>query len=732
MGWDRCKALCLVSLVWLFCGLSHAESLQDLEKIVSEAKTLNEFLDNPGLRERYREAYKKFMGYNDDFNGGYELILNQLRDANDNFSEFGERTWALDEKWETTVVEVSAATVSSGLQFKTGGHAKLLGEVSTDLQIAAGAMWGAGKDAIQNELADLEAAYIQAVPRHSPEEVAALGDLERRQYENAVSRKTTEFLRNRDISSRLNALSAILSHSLFNLPLLRTKLKSPVTSAILAELTKLCSPGKSAELIRSELGFHASDIFLNLLKTRLPVVATFQKEFATGVKSRESFRGIPNQRLGQTAIAELHAIREADANATEAVILERMSPVARDEYRAWEEGQKVVKEKRLAEFHKFSDASSYLTYGFREDASRKALRLEAGGSGGIRLVKTPRPFHAFFTGLKRGECSWAQPRRFAVSGFAGSNAFFTFAIDHKNAEGLVKILTLDAGEGRGQYLLESNSILIAESVVVQGDSGLAKQMPIFPRVASALSQYYAGIGVSNGENIEAHTNSKKGGLYASSVYRNGHKYQLDKKLTLLDPLAARFAEHFQNDGHYAGAYLMFDGSFDGDSFVVLNFDTRMSLAEVEQEILQARVISLEYDAAHARQLAIENGFDPSEVEPFVHRVLGSDEPTRKMIGDVTNGSPGTDEAAAALVHYRNALELYPQEPALLSTRLLEGVEQNAVLNAKRDHASYEAALLAMDAALRANEAEVTKYDIPHWNELIAQRRTCAGLVARPN
>ena len=70
-------------------------------------------------------------------------------------------------------------------------------------------------------------------------------------------------------------------------------------------------------------------------------------------------------------------------------------------------------------------------------------------------------------------------------------------------------------------------------------------------------------------------------------------------------------------------------------------------------------------------------------------------------------------------------KVFPHDPGLLSTRLLEGIEFNGVLKANPAHPSYEASLLALDAALAANAAEVTKYDLPHWQALIQSRRASA-------
>lgn len=458
-----------------------------------------------------------------------------------------------------------------------------------------------------------------------------------------------------------------------------------------------------------------------MLKIRLTVTNQFLGEFEAGMKSREKFRDIRNSRLGPNAIKELHEILQQDTAADESTVVARMSEEAQREYETWEKEQSIVRSRLLETFHKFSDGSRFFTYPIQEDGSRKTIRLGASGSGGVRLLKNPRPFHAFFSSLKKGECAWTQPRRWTISGFAGNVTYFTQGIDGEGAEGTIKILQTSSAEGVFHSVIESSSEAVSGKILILDSENRSFEIPILWEVAKTLSLDFPGLSASNGWNIEEHTRSKTRALYETPAYIYGKKIPLAHRLVLTDPDAKIMSEYYQNDGHYAGPYLLFDGSFDGDTLTVLDFDARKPLTEIRSEILFNRLSNLHYDPEEGREKAVHYGYDPKEIEDVIHIFPGQDEATRTVLADLMNGSPATDQATAALTYYRVALETFPQDPNLLQTRLLEGIENNAIIKANRDHSSYHAALQALDAALRANAAEVSKYEIPHWQELIASR-----------
>lgn len=226
---------------FVLCGNLCADNLETLENILSRAPSLQDFLADPDLREQYRDAYKRFMGYDDQFDAGYEQILDDLTEIARHYPNFGVRAWASDPLWKEAGFEISADGVSNGLQLKPGALPLLLSEMEAELAQLSSRVQALGAGGIQAEIDVLEGIYLSQVPQKSLEEVEALNDLEKSQFRNSIVRKTQELLRNPDFSSRLRELSAAISLELFGLPATKQALRTPISGMVLDQIKNILS-----------------------------------------------------------------------------------------------------------------------------------------------------------------------------------------------------------------------------------------------------------------------------------------------------------------------------------------------------------------------------------------------------------------------------------------------------------------------------------------------------------
>jgi hypothetical protein len=339
-------------------------------------------------------------------------------------------------------------------------------------------------------------------------------------------------------------------------------------------------------------------------------------------------------------------------------------------------------------------------------------------------LKSPRPFHGFFTGLKTGECSWAQIRRWTLAGYAGVDTYFTRAAGQKVMEGSIKILPVSTGTDKVFHSIESASRMVGSNIVLPDGHGGSQEFPIFSELVKALAGRYPDLCASNGTNVDDQTQSKTNGLFKTWAYQAGRVVPAPQHLTLTDPLAKILADQYQAVGNYAGNYILFDGAFDGNGLVVLDPSARSapraSVQAVENQILVIR-FRTNWTPEQAKILALAAGYNPQAVAPALEPVLGADEASRQLLGDAMNDFPASDVALAGLTFYRQALERFPGNWDLLSTRLLEGIEKNAITAANLAHGSYQAALEALDAALLSHTLLVTQYNDARWQDLIQSR-----------
>lgn len=714
-------------LLTLFCLVpapAPGEDLQALESIVAQAPTPRAFLERSDLRLAYREAYKKLFGYTGDtataFDSGYERILQEYSVILAAHPEFGAQSWQLHPKWQEESVEVSADSVSSGLSLKPGVMAPFFAEWQRELAASAGQL--AQRDKLQPEIDALQAIFLSRVPSKTEAEIAAMTDLERAQFHNLVTRKIGELKRDRDYSSRLDRLSQALSANLIQLPVTQARLRTPAVGALLEHLKDIEAPSRSALALRQALGLNASDAFLNLLRSKSTSLDTLRAEVAAANKSREAVSRVKNSRLPETALKELLEFRKNEPNIGENELLAKMTPQARAEYEKWSAEQEGVRAQILAERNGFEAKSRFFTYPLLEDPSRKTFRLPPSGSGGLRAVRAPRSFHAFFTGLKTGECAWAEPRRWTVAGFRGVVPYFTFGAGSSQAEGVMKVLPVHVDGGPEVPLLESSSRAVAGKITVT-DGEISHDLPIWPLLLKKLQKRHPNLSVTDALNVDDQTRSKVAGLFLLAAYRHGERTTWKSNPTLVDPIAQQIAEDYKAVGNYAMPKILFDGGFDGTAVIRVNPEAReglIPLSQLQEKIYLARVLQPDFTVEQARQWAADAGHSRAEAEAAMAMPLGDDEPSRKVLGDVMNDRAGTDQAAAGLRHYRDALRRWPGNKSLLTTRLLEGIERNAT-NVTSAGEFRQAADEALDAALLSDAVEVTKYEDTPWRAAIKLR-----------
>lgn len=110
-------------------------TLQELDRIVSQAKSLDEFLANSersiGIREQYFTALQQYYGEDKFQRASFDAILGQMRRANSGIQGFGQRLW------ETTGLgkpyKIEAAVKTTGLELKQAEWRTFIGDWQSDV-----------------------------------------------------------------------------------------------------------------------------------------------------------------------------------------------------------------------------------------------------------------------------------------------------------------------------------------------------------------------------------------------------------------------------------------------------------------------------------------------------------------------------------------------------------------------------------------------------------------------
>jgi hypothetical protein len=111
-------------------------NLKELDRIVSQAKDLNDFLsDNPksiSIRDEYFKALQSYFGEEKMPRQAFDAIITQMSDVNKKVPGFGERLWQTTGLGQPFKIEVAVKT--SGLELKQKEWSEKLAQWQSELK----------------------------------------------------------------------------------------------------------------------------------------------------------------------------------------------------------------------------------------------------------------------------------------------------------------------------------------------------------------------------------------------------------------------------------------------------------------------------------------------------------------------------------------------------------------------------------------------------------------------
>jgi hypothetical protein len=99
-------------------------TLEDLDRIVSQAKDIKEFLESKKIQDEYYEGLKNYFGEDRFPRESYDAIVEQLKSTQEKFPEIAERVWDTSSMGKT--FQINLTLKSSGLKLKKEAFARWL------------------------------------------------------------------------------------------------------------------------------------------------------------------------------------------------------------------------------------------------------------------------------------------------------------------------------------------------------------------------------------------------------------------------------------------------------------------------------------------------------------------------------------------------------------------------------------------------------------------------------
>jgi hypothetical protein len=470
--------------LFFFClGLSlslSAQSLEKLEVVTSRYETLNDFLNDPSAIEEYRIVLKLYLKEEVVFDPVFDRFFEQIKDLAEKIPEFAKAAWKKNPNWQKEIYSIKGEHSGTGLEIKRDASLSAIDRIKIQAARGSGYLSGLSDEQrnieIKKFVAEFENFEIEQERIRNvagflrPEQFASLSRAAKAEYKQKMGLNKTALLllkKNQEyMRKRLAFVSADLAYDLMNDEIVSDKLFSGDADIIAKELEKFGN-FKNFQTIGIAEKFKIPSRMLEYLSFSSETLNDFVNSYKSGIENMKEFQKIADPRMSPglvTKIQDFHA-EGIEMSAIRALLDE----THRAELDSWVSDSEKVREEKKEFRDLFENSNRYFFYELHEDTTRATLRLKNQAGTELFFKPTPRAFHAFFAGRKKGECVGGAtsgsltPRRWAVHALEGAQTIFVESGDGK-MEGYVGLTPI-----RNEKTGEVSSVVDIMSHAIKGD-----------------------------------------------------------------------------------------------------------------------------------------------------------------------------------------------------------------------------------------------------------------------
>ena len=463
-----------------FLSFLNAQSLEKLEAVTARYETLNDFLSDPSAIEEYRIVLKLYLKEEIVFDPVFDRFFEQIKDLAEKIPEFAEVAWKKNPDWQKEIYSIKGEHSGTGLEIKRDASLGAIDRIKIQAARGSGYLLGLSDEQRNIEIKkfvaefenfEIEQERIRDVAGFlRPEQFASLSRSAKAEYKQKMGMNRTALLllkKNEDhMRKRLAFMSGDLAYDLMNDERVSDKLFSGDADIIATELEKFGN-FKNFQKIGIAEKFKIPSRMLEYLSFDSETLRDFVKSYQSGIENMKEFQKIADPRMSPglvTKIQDLHA-----AGIEMSAIRNHLDDTHKEELDAWVLQSEKVREGKKDFRNHFEQSNRYFFYELHEDATRATLRLKNQAGTELFFKPSPRAFHAFFAGRKKGECVGGAtsgsltPRRWAVHALEGARTIFVENGDGK-MEGYVGLTPI-----KNEKTGEISSVVDIMSHAIKGD-----------------------------------------------------------------------------------------------------------------------------------------------------------------------------------------------------------------------------------------------------------------------
>jgi hypothetical protein len=563
-----------------------AETLDDLESIVAPFANLQEFLADDDAVRRYGEAYKAYLGDNDDFDPVYKEFISQLKQVVEEVPGFAEKAFRLNPNWKEESFVIRGEYSGSGLEVR-----RAKGSLDQALEEMAAGARAAGAGIRQNsarisELVSLLASKYRKLP---DEEYEALSSSKKRAYNHHMGQFTSD--------PAAVELSNYIAHvGMDTNEDLRDWLYSSDADLTYKALQSLRTV-ESQKAPLDKMGVEIPPEILARLRFEPKELKEIVKAYESGLKSMTAFRAVGDPRMDPQLLTRMLELQAEGLNANQQ--WQRLTPDEQIKLQGYRAALLEAGKKKLAVAEQYESAENqYFYYETHKDPTRGTIRLKSETGVELHFIPKPRALHAMLAGRKTRECvggsgcSMLVAKRWARYALDGDQSHFTETGDQK-MEGLIGITPLVRAEGEAKThysVVDLMSRAIKGDIIVKLASGRHVKYSFFDRFVDLFQTRLTtrGIVISDGNSVSQNIGGSEV-VNASPAYLENQIIGKPGDFSPADPIAADIAEKFPKTFfNYGHGGLIYDG-MRGDGTKVVRLVPTQERRKRSKEELEAHI-----------------------------------------------------------------------------------------------------------------------------------------------
>jgi hypothetical protein len=597
-------------LIFLFFCLlgspySFSQTLENLESIVARYETLNDFLNDSDALERYRASLKIYLKEESAFDPLFDKFIEQIKDVSEKIPGFDKAAWKTNPDWKNETYSIRGEFSGTGLELKRDASLSVIDQLRFQAARGSGVFLGISDDQRESEIKkfisefenfEMEQEQVKELAGFlRPEEFESLSRAAKAEYKRRIgsNKKVLSDLKanEENIRQRLKPLSADIVHDLLNDERVSDKLFSGDADIMFVELEKFKN-FKNFLSLGIAKKFKIPDRMLDCLSFKSQVMTDFLDAYQKGIQSMKDFQRIADPRMSpglNERIQELHA---QGVEMTQ--VRNSLDPDHKQELENWiKQSQKVRQIKQEFRDH-FEQSNRYFFYELHDDPARATLRLKNQAGAELFFKPTPRAFHAFFAGRKKGECvggascASLTPRRWAIHALQNARTLFVESGDGR-MEGYVG-LTPIKNEKTGEvfHVVDIMSHALKGDIILKDKNGFVGKKSFFDEFVEEEYKRFPQrpLVISDGSSVSMNVGAAQV-VQEAPAYIENVVVGKPVEFSPLDPLSEKIVAHYE-EGMYQGG-MIYDGmKKDGKKVVRLipSFEQKKkSKAELEESLI---------------------------------------------------------------------------------------------------------------------------------------------------